>query len=426
MLALKMLNAALETKDSPSDRYVMLQEAMDLAGGAGDAEIVGKAADALEAGYLFDAAARRADALAKCYSVAPSPAVAGQAAAADIAAAQEAAANDEFETASKYTEKALAAARIVGDKTYLASVQARGAAIRDERAEFLQVRSAFLKLKSDPNDATAHLAVGQYLCFKKGKWETGLAHLAKGSDPALKPLSQNEIAASPDPLVRGDLAEQWWTLADQNPQLPRKAIEAHAAELYREAMPAMGGLARAVAKKRIDLVASEQMPVAATLKPPEIISTAKPAPARQLMGDLIGGTRLQDGVVEISQGRRVRSRETFKPPIAFRIIAQTDSSNIRIKYAATQIIFDWEVNPSELRVDGGPADGRHQKGAGYIRPGNWAQIDLVVLPDTMTIAVDGQERYRTSADFSEIDQPFGLFTTGNAIVQIKSLMVGTP
>ena len=426
LLASKFYDAAIETKDDPAGRYVMLQEAMNLAAGTGDVEIVGRAADALEAAYTCNAAAQRADALAKCYAVAPSLAVAGQVAAADAAAADEAAANDDYDAASRYAEKALAAARIVGDRAFLASVQSRVAAIRDQRAEFVQLRAAFSKLKSEPADAAANLAVGEYLCFKKAKWDQGLGHLAKGSDPALKQLAQNEIAASGDPRVRGELAEQWWNIADQNPQLPPKALESHAAELYRQALPGLGGLAGAVARKRIDQVASEQEPRSTVLTPPAIVPPVRSGPARALLGDLMGGIRQSDGTIEITARARVRTRQTFKPPVAFRMIARTDSTNIRIKYAATQIIFDWEVSPDELRVDGGPADGRHKKGAGYIKPGDWATIDLLVLPDSLSIAVDGRERYRTSADFSEIDQPFGLFTTGNAILQVKSLTVGTP
>lgn len=425
-MASKLLEAALETKDDPAGRYVMLQEAMNMAAGVGDVGIVGKAADALEAGYVCNAAAQRADALARCYSVAPSFAVAGQAAVADVAAAEQAAGNDEYDVASAYAEKALASARIIGDRTFLASVQERAAAIRDQRLEYNRVRPAFSKLKSDPNDPAANLAVGRYLCFKKNKWETGLAHLAKGSDPELKQLAQSETSASADSRVREDLAGQWWNLADQHPQLPQKAIQTHAADLYRQAMPGLSGLAKALATKRIDEVSSAAGAHPALLTPPEVVVPHQPSPARELLGDIEGGVPQPDGTIEVTSRHRVRTRQTFKPPVAFRLVARTDSTNIRIKYAASQIIFDWEVNPDQLRVDGGPADGRHKKGAGYIKPGDWATIDLLVLPDSLMIAVDGRERYRTSADFSEIDQPFGVFTTPDAVVHIKSLLVRTP
>jgi hypothetical protein len=425
-LASKLYDAAVESKDDPAARYAMLQEAMNLAAGACDPEIIGKSADALEAAYAGGFAAMRAEALAKCYSIAPSPTLAGQVAAAQLAAADEAAANDNYDAAMRCVEKASGAARLTGDKAFISAVAAHMAEIREQQAQFLQLRPAYARLKTDPKDPASNLAVGQYLCFKKGKWNEGLAHLAIGSDPALKQLAVSEISASTEPKVRSDLAEQWWNLADQSPPPTNKAIKLHAAGLYRQALPGLGGLAKALALKRIELASPVETQAKAMPKPPVIASPPNAGPARELLADLIGGTRPQPGIVMVTQRTRVWTGETFKPPVAFHIIAQTDSTNIRIKYAASQIIFDWEANRSELRVDGGPANGRHKKGAGFIEPGTWAQIDLVVLPDTMIIAVNGQERYRTSADFSEIDQPFGLFTTGNAIVQVKSIQVRTP
>lgn len=426
LLAAKLLDAATATNDNPADRYVMLQEAMDLAAQGGDAQTITKAADLLEAGYLCDAAVQRADALAKCYTVAPSPALAGQVVLAEIAAADQAAANDDYETAEKYAQKASHAARTIGERSFISQVQSRVAVIGEMRKAFLRVGSAFAKLKADPNDPASNLAVGQYLCFNKGDWQAGLPHLARGSDPTLKQLSQNEINAAMDPSAQADLAEQWWNLAEQNPQWPQIQTHAHAADLYRQALPALTGLAKAVAQKRIDQVASTHG--VAMLQPPITETKPKPdsTPSREIVGELIGGTRRDDGIVVITQHMRAQTRENFKPPVAFHIVAQTDSTNIRISYAARQIIFDWEVNLSEIRVDGGPANGRHLKHAGFIQPNTWADIDLLVMPDSMTIFVNGERRYHTEADFSDVNQPFGIFTNNDAVVQVKSVTVRTP
>jgi hypothetical protein len=47
---------------------------------------------------------------------------------------------------------------------------------------------------------------------------------------------------------------------------------------------------------------------------------------------------------------------TFKPPVEITLVAKTDSTNIRVGYAANQIIFNWELHKKQLRVDGGPAN----------------------------------------------------------------------
>ena len=77
-------------------------------------------------------------------------------------------------------------------------------------------------------------------------------------------------------------------------------------------------------------------------------------------------------------------------------------------------------------MDGGPANGRHKRGAGFIEPATWADIDLVVLTDSMTISANGQQRYQVDADFSDVNQSFGIFTMGNAVVQVKSVTVRPP
>jgi len=52
--------------------------------------------------------------------------------------------------------------------------------------------------------------------------------------------------------------------------------------------------------------------------------------------------------------------------VAFRVLAQTDSTNIRLAYACDDIIFNWENNANELRINGGPGGGKHKPGPGAV------------------------------------------------------------
>src|SRR4051794_15452017 len=60
------------------------------------------------------------------------------------------------------------------------------------------------------------------------------------------------------------------------------------------------------------------------------------------------------------------SPDKFRPPVEITIVAKTDSTNLRFGYAADQVIFNWEENLDQLRVDGGPAVSRQVDGAGRI------------------------------------------------------------
>jgi hypothetical protein len=114
---------------------------------------------------------------------------------------------------------------------------------------------------------------------------------------------------------------------------------------------------------------------------------------------------------------------TFKPPVEITVVAMTDSQNLRLGYAADSLIFNWEKNPSELRVGGGPAGGKHKPGAGSIPAGQYVTIKWLVTPTKQEVYVDGELRYEHAGDYSRIDKPVSVFTHGNARVTVKSLTV---
>ena len=143
----------------------------------------------------------------------------------------------------------------------------------------------------------------------------------------------------------------------------------------------------------------------------------------ELLPIMIGKfTASENGIVLLKEGDRIKTTENFTPPVVFRIVAQTEKTNIRIAYAADQIIFNWEVNPTELRVHGGPANERHKAGAGQVPIKTWVAIDLLVRPRLMAISVDGKLRHEIQADFSQINDPLQIFTF-NSTIKIKSVRV---
>jgi serine/threonine protein kinase len=148
---------------------------------------------------------------------------------------------------------------------------------------------------------------------------------------------------------------------------------------------------------------------------------------RELINGMTGKcTSFEGGVYQLQEGDRISTGEKFKPPVAFRVVAQTNSTNLRFGYAADQIIFNWEGRLDQLRIDGGPAGGRNKDGAGSIPANTWVTFDLVVRKDSMSIAVDGEPRYSTRADFSKVNQPLSVFQGSLATVEVKSILVGLP
>jgi hypothetical protein len=133
-----------------------------------------------------------------------------------------------------------------------------------------------------------------------------------------------------------------------------------------------------------------------------------------------------DGIVELREGDKITTRQFFETPVAFRIKAKTNSTNIRLSYAENEIIFNWEHRFGELHIDGGPLHNKNKDGAGQIPINEWVVFDLIYERDSLRIAVDGSTRYHERADFSQINKPFSVFTGGYATAHVKSVLVGPP
>jgi hypothetical protein len=119
---------------------------------------------------------------------------------------------------------------------------------------------------------------------------------------------------------------------------------------------------------------------------------------------------------------RIVTKDTFRPPVEITIEAKTDSTDLRISYAAEQVIFNWRDIPHQLRVDGGPANGQHKSGAGVIPRNKYVIIRWVVLPKSQTIFVDGEKRFEHTGDYSKLDQPVSVFSDASK-VSVKSIKV---
>ncbi len=126
---------------------------------------------------------------------------------------------------------------------------------------------------------------------------------------------------------------------------------------------------------------------------------------------------------KLKKSETATTKATFKPPVEIIIEAKTDSTNLRMSYAADQVIFNWENNRGELRVDGGPANGKHKPGAGLIPTKQYVTIRWVVTPKKQSIYVDDQLRYEHEGDYSKIDKPISVFPSHGSEVTVKSIRV---
>ena len=129
--------------------------------------------------------------------------------------------------------------------------------------------------------------------------------------------------------------------------------------------------------------------------------------------------------VKLEGTQSITTRATFKPPVQITIVAKTDSTDLRIGYAANEVIFNWSVNPQQLRIDGGLANGQHKAGAGKIPTNKYVTIKWVVTASKQSIYVDDELRFEHSGDYSKIDNPVSILSNKSKVtartIRVKQL-----
>lgn len=255
----KMLAAADATKDDPAGRYALLTKAIDAAGQAGDVEAALSAVDQVREAWDVDGLKMTSDVILRAGRAARSPADAAALAGHAGEAAGDAAAADRFELAKPLADVAAAAAQRSGDKALMKQEAARAAEIADQRVAYDRAKPFLAELAANPASPVANATVGRYECFMKGNWEAGLAKLAKGNDPALKALAEQEAAApTAEAVAQLALADGWWALAEKETGPARARARRHAADWYEKAAAGLTGLAKTKAERRAAEVAAER------------------------------------------------------------------------------------------------------------------------------------------------------------------------
>jgi len=147
---------------------------------------------------------------------------------------------------------------------------------------------------------------------------------------------------------------------------------------------------------------------------------------KDITSSMKGGKRRGDVILlqeQTAYGSGCTSAKNYTPPLEIEYLCSTSKDDIRFRYACTQMIFSWSDRPSELRIDGGPADGRHVSQAGFVPPNQLLTIRQVVLPDEMSVYVDDKLRASWKADFSRVNEPIGVYAASFSEIQLRRIRV---
>jgi hypothetical protein len=149
-----------------------------------------------------------------------------------------------------------------------------------------------------------------------------------------------------------------------------------------------------------------------------------PAPGNsKIIPQMANEAIISDKGIVLEGGNRLSTSNTFRPPVEITIVAKTDSTNLRIAYAADQVIFNWEGDPTQLRVDGGPADGLYEAGSGGIPKGKFVTVRWLVTSGQQAMYVNNELRFKHSGNYSNLNRCVSVFPAEGSKVTVKSIMV---
>jgi hypothetical protein len=262
-LVATLLDEAGNIKKNLGAKFVLLEQARDLAVETGDAASCRRAVETLDEGFVVDACKMAADMVAKFLPKGATDAVVlGWAL--DVADALMK--MDDFDGAAR-----VAALLPVTIKD--AGAAARAKQIKADIGEYQKIKPTLAKLQSSPDDPAANLEAGRYYCFARGDWAKGLPLLAKGSDAALKTVAAADLTNPTDAATQLAVTNWWWEAAKV--AAPADALRGRAGYWYEKALPGLtDDLEKVLVHKRLAELAAAAAPPAS--RAPKGPSAPKP------------------------------------------------------------------------------------------------------------------------------------------------------
>ncbi len=249
-VAQQMLRDGLESADKPAVQFVLLRSAADLLAQAGEPDKAFQAIDDLAERFQINRHALRADAILKVAKTAKSTArqpLVTQA----LQVAEGLDARQDFATSKRLYDFAVDEAKARKDLALVKQALKQREQSGRLAKTFQGLQDAKTTLEQHPDDPQANQTVGAYYCFVRGDWAAGLPLLARASDEVLKPLAARDLdGAKLGAEQQLKLGDDWWAVADKRAG-DATALHARAGYWYRRALPAVKGLARLKAEKRL-------------------------------------------------------------------------------------------------------------------------------------------------------------------------------
>lgn len=236
-LAKKLIELGQKSND-PAEQFVLLRTAMELSSAGGDAKLMLEAVDQIAERFAIEPLKVKAKVLSGFAAKATNSARIGSFIESTDAVIDQAMADEQFDMAADLADRAYRLGQRSSGRKWRKQTHTRRVEVRKLQQSWQKSQAMLAKLKEQPDDPEANLAVGLWYCFERGEWQQGLPHLAKSSDAQLKALAKEELESPPaKSTAQLKLADAWWKLAQSHKGDDRTALMLRAGTWYTESLP---------------------------------------------------------------------------------------------------------------------------------------------------------------------------------------------
>lgn len=161
---------------------------------------------------------------------------------------------DKYDVALDALKIGKGAAKRGDDSKFLSKAGKKQTWLESARRAYSDFSKAKARLAAAPSDPQINQILGIYTCLVKSRWELGLPQLARATDLKLRFLAKLDLSPSKSPQETFDLANQYWDLAEQKPdlELEEQGLKMRAAYWYAQAGKELpDGLDKIKARKRL-------------------------------------------------------------------------------------------------------------------------------------------------------------------------------
>ena len=255
-LARELVKRAKTSQDHLDERFVLLRRAMELASEGSDATLMLQAVEMIGADFAVDVLLVKQKVLTRFVANGSEPTRVPSFLENVDGVVDSALAEDRYALALELLSTAERLCQKPQGRSHRKRIHDRREEVQQLLEQWDAVQQAQATVKTNLTDAAAHLVLGRWYCLAKADWPQGLSYLAKGSDPALKALAEEELSSPPkDPEGQVKLADAWWEQAQGAQGESRRGLLRRAGHWYDQARPGLTGLMKTRVEKRLAEIA---------------------------------------------------------------------------------------------------------------------------------------------------------------------------